>query len=271
MADRYDEGVRALRDVPVPDQWDEIAARAARKPPVTAPVEANGSGPGRTGRRWPLLMAAAAAGLFVVIGAAVAFTREDPDVRTGSDRPTTTDDETEPSTTTSTTAMTSTTDTTATTATSSTAPSNTTNPGTGALPHELVDLENYPVSACRGLQFTATTPPSGVEGTMQPAQFDDPRVPPAVHGNLTGVFPSTTTTRAVFVVAGWPGLNDDSGSFVAGPFPGVQSWISPYDDGWLAEMAAPASAETYCPVTLIGLGLNEVEFRAFLAGLTLEG
>ena len=283
MTDRYDEAIRGLRDAPVPDQWQAITARAAGLGSAGSNGTTDddgddsggadgggrqGRGDGRNARRWPLALAAASSLALVagVVGALALAGRDNADVSTGN-RPATTTGEGGP---TDTSAQPPATSSTTTTTTSTT----TTTPPTGALPNEVVDIDNYPVSACRGVRFTATAPPSGLEGSMQPVAFDDPRVPSVVHGNLTGVFPSDTTTRAVFVVAGWPGLQDDSGTYVEGPFPDVQSWISAYDDGWLAEIAAPASTEspvTYCPFTLLGLGMNEADFRQFLGGLALEG
>lgn len=269
MTDRYDDGVRDLRNAPVPDQWDEIMARAsqATAPPtidVSHGADRNGSG-GHGGRRWPLVLAAAAS-LAVVVGALALVTREDPDVTTG---PPATADEGPATSTPSTDTVP---DTTASTTDPATA--TTTAPSEGSrYPYEVVpDPDNYPVSACRGLPFALTDPPADIATTMQVPDGQDPRVPDAVHGNITGVFPGATSTRAVFMVVGWPGLQDDAGTNVEGPFPGVLAWTAPYDDGWLAEIAAPTSSgetESYCPYTVIGLGLTEPEMLQFLAGLTL--
>ncbi len=265
MTDRYDDGMRALRDEPVPDQWQDIVTRAGRSATADATelgaqTNGNGSGHHQAGRRWPFALAVAAS-VAVVAGAVVLVTREDSEVTTGGPV-------------TSATEGTGSTTATEPPSTDDTAPGTTTTTTSilpGRPPNEVVDLDNYPVSACRGLPFAASAPPEGIGGTMEPADPQDPRVPELVHGNITGVFPGATSTRAVFFVVGWPGLQDDAGIYIEGPFPGVQSWIAPYDDGWLAEIAAPASAETYCPYTVIGLGLGEAEMRQLLAGLTLEG
>lgn len=257
MTDRYDEGMEALRETPVPEQWDEITRRIRRtRPAPAAEMSPDLGGPGPNGRRrrWPLILTTAAS-LALLVGVVALFTRDDPDVTTA-----------DPSMTTHETSGTS--------ETSQTTSSTTTSPPTGALPNEVVDIDSYPVSACRGVRLRAADPPQGIGGVMEDVAFDDPRVPEIVHGNLTGVFAGDTTTRAVFVVAGWPGLNDEAGGYVEGPFPGVLSYLSPYGDGWFAELAVPASLDTpdtYCPFTLVGLGLNDADLRQFVAGLALEG
>jgi hypothetical protein len=248
MTDDYDRGVQALREVPVPDQWEEITARAARRGLVVPLDDPEGW---RRRRRWPML-AAVAASVAVLVGAVALVTREDPDGRTVTDSTTTTTTDATTSTTTDTT-----------TTTSATAP--------GAVDRPTAeDLGNQPASACSPLFFATTTAPSGIAAGQQDPQPNDPRVPSTVHSSLIGVFPGETTTRAVFVIAGWPDLGVETGTMVDGPFPGTQTWTAPYDDGWIAEIPVPL--ETYtCPATLIGLGINETDFRRFLAGLTLEG
>lgn len=267
MTDRYDEATHALRQVPVPDQWDEITRRfRAADDGTVVPLDLDGlyggDGAGqrsrprharRQRRRWPVVLAAAAC-VAIAAGAVALFTREDPDVTT--DSPAGQPDLGTPP--------------------SSATPEPSTEPGPDAsvttVPRPTVDDEgNTPVSACRGLPLSSSTPPFGISGTMQNVLpgTDEPRLPEAVRADLTGLFPGDTTTRAVFVVAGWPGLNDESGTTIDGPFPGTQSWISPYDEGWFAEISVPLSAEITCPTTLIGLGLTEADFRLFLGGVTL--
>jgi hypothetical protein len=264
--DRYDAGVRGLRDAPVPDQWQDILTRAQR-PPTLKVRNGNGSGP-HHGRRWPIVLVAAAS-VAMVVGAVALVTREDPDVTTGTGI--TTPDPSEPDTTPDTASTTTTTTTTTTTATTTT----TTGPSGSVAwvsPGELVG-PNPPVSACSGFQFAAGDPPAEVDGTMQAANPQDPRLPAAVHGSISGVFEGTTTTRAVFMIAGWPGLQDDVGTYIDGPFPPGQAWTAPYPDGWLAEIAVPASEDRtqWCPYTIIGLGLTEQDMVQFLAGLSLAG
>jgi hypothetical protein len=273
MTDRYDDGVRDLRNAPVPDQWDEIMARANATPPIIdlahgahGPGNGHGHGNGwHGGRRWPFVLAAAAS-MAVVVGALALVTREDPDLSTGSPSETT---GVESATSTSTSTTDTTPETTPTPSTTTPSTTTTSPPAASRYPGEVVDIDNYPVSACRGLPFALTDPPADLATTMEAADPQDARVPDIVHGSITGVFPGATSTRAVFMVVGWPGLQDDAGTNVEGPFPGVLAWTAPYGDGWLAEIAAPASPETYCPYTVIGLGLTEADMLQFLAGLTL--
>jgi hypothetical protein len=254
MADRYDQALQALAEIPVPDQWEEITQRAARSGIVVPLDHRDGS---RRQRRWRTLAAVAVLAALVAIGA-VLLRRQTNDVVI--DQPSTTEPEsqqTAPSTTTA--------------APEPTDPIEA--PSGGVPPPDISEAGNYPVSACSDIALTATDPPVGIEADMQRVS-DDPRAPEGLGASLVGVFPTDSAQRAVLVATGWPPLAD-RGTFVDGPAPGTPSWIGAYDDGWVAHFTAPLvpdqpiTPETSCPTTLIGVGIEEAQLRQFLAGLTV--
>jgi hypothetical protein len=75
MPDRYDDQLETLRNVEVPDQWDDIYRRAADEP-ASRLADLDGE-PTRV--RWPLLLAAAAV-LVLIAGSAAVVLRDDDEV-----------------------------------------------------------------------------------------------------------------------------------------------------------------------------------------------
>ena len=67
MPDRYDDQLEILRNVDVPDQWDDISRRATDEA-VNASADLDG---GLGHSRWPLLLAAAAVLVLVAGSAAI--------------------------------------------------------------------------------------------------------------------------------------------------------------------------------------------------------
>lgn len=72
MPDRYDEELERLRNMDVPDQWDDISRRA-----TVGPVQPSELGARRS--RWPLLVATVAI-LVLVAGVTTILLRDDQDV-----------------------------------------------------------------------------------------------------------------------------------------------------------------------------------------------
>jgi hypothetical protein len=251
MPDRYDEGIDALHGTPAPDQWDEIERRSQAG--TTVPLNGNG---GPTRRRWPTVLAVAAAVLLVAGGLALAVRDEDGvtmQPATSTESTPTTDDtqDTAESPGGTTTVPPSTTEATAPTTTGGEAPSR-------------------PVACPATVSLATTTAPEGWSGTMVPANPGDPRIPDVVWSEfpVPGVFPGTTTTRAVFVVAGLPNLVDDAFTRTPGPVPGTEVAIAPYPDGAIAELPVAAPPGEACWVTLIAIGMTEDDLRTFVGGLT---
>ncbi len=238
MPDLYEEGIRALQVIEVPDQWDDIRRRADGGLIVTLDWER-----GERRRRWPLLFAAAV--LTFVVGMAALLLREQGDVTTdpaieGPAPPTGGQD----------------------------APSTSALPPTTQRP-STTDVPAARFGACpRDLELTTTTAPAGWSTAMEPADAVLTPDPPAgVDQRFAGLFAGPTSAQNVFVVAGLPGLQDDS--FV--PFQGPVSWanaqIAPFEGGWYLEVVVPHPRGA-CWLTLEAIGMTQAEAIPFAQGLS---
>jgi hypothetical protein len=237
MPDRYEEGLRALQVTEVPDQWDDIRRRADGGLIVTPDGE---RAPQR--RRWPLLFAAAA--LTFVVGMAALLLREQSDVTTdpaieGPAPPTGGQDA--PST--------------------SALPPTTRRPSTTEAPADRF-------GACpRALELTTTTAPPGWSTAMEPAEAVLPSGPPAgVDRQFAGLFAGPTSAQNVFVVAGLPGIQDDSFVPFPGPVFGGDARIAPFEGGWYLEVAVPHPSGA-CWLTLEAIGMTQQHAIPFAQGL----
>ncbi|MGH9110834.1 MAG: hypothetical protein ACRDZN_00805 [Acidimicrobiales bacterium] len=259
MPDRYEDGVRALQTVDVPDQWTEMEARAATG--LIVPLDPDNLG-GRGRRRWPTLLAAAAALVLVVGGVTLALRGED-DVRTDPTMTTTpttdgpdTFDEPTPATTTPT-------DPAPGTETPSTpAPSEAPSDTGEAVP----DLTACPVD----ILMTTSTPPAGWSETMTPAsEWLPPDPPEGTDPRLAGVFEGPTSADFVSVSAGFLNLQDDVFERFPGPVPGVEALIGPWEGGWYLEVFVPRPAGN-CWVTLQAIGMGRADAVRFVGGLLVR-
>ncbi len=242
MPDRYEDGVRALQTIEVPDQWAEIEGRAANG--LIVPLGPYNLG-GRGRRRWPTLLAAAATLVLVVGGVALAF-RDDNDVRTTD--PTMTTEPTPPPT-----------DRPDVLEGPATPDSTVTSDTSDAIP----DLTECPVD----IQMTTSTPPAGWPTTMTPAsEWLPPGPPEGTRPDLAGVVEGPTAADNVFVIAGLPGEQDDTFERFPGPVPDVEALIAPWTDGWYLEVFVPRPAGN-CWVTLQAIGMNRDDAMRFAGGL----
>lgn len=238
MPDRYEEGIRALQVIEVPDQWDHIRRRADGGLIVRLDGE-----PGERRRRWPLLFAAAA--LTFVVGMAALLLREQNEVTNdpaieGPAPPT--GGPGGPST-------------------SALPPTTTQRPSTTDVPADRF-------GACpRALELTTTTAPPGWSTAMEPAVAALPADPPAnVERQFAGLFAGPTSAQSVYVVAGLPGLQDDSFVPFPGPVSGGNAQIAPFEGGWYLEVVVPHPSGA-CWVTLEAIGMTQEEAIPFAQGL----
>ena len=237
MPDRYEEGIRALQVIEVPDQWDDIQLRADGGLVVRLDWEG-----GDRRRRWPLLLAAAA--LTLVVGLAALVLREQNDVTTDPtiEGPTPPTDRTG-------------------------APSTSVLPPTTQRP-STTDAPAARFGACpRALELTTTTAPSGWSTAMEPAEAALPPDPPAgVDRRFAGLFAGPTPGQSVFVMAGLPGLQDDSFVPFPGPVSGGNAQIAPFEGGWYVEVVVPHTSGG-CWLTLEAIGMTQAEAIPFAQGL----
>jgi len=229
MPDRYEEGIRALQVLEVPDQWDEIRRRANGGLIVALDGER-----GERRRRWPLLLAAAA--LTFVVGISALLLREQNDV--------TTDPAIEgpaPST--------------------SALPPTTEGPSTTEAPAARF-------RACpRALELTTTAAPPGWSTAMEPREAVLPPSPPAgVDERFAGSFAGPTSAQSVYVLAGLPGLRDDSFVPFPGPVSGGDGRVAPFEGGWYLEVVVPHPGGD-CWLTLEAIGMTQAEAIPFAQGL----
>lgn len=261
MPDRYEDGVRALQTIDVPDQWAEIEARAANG--LIVPLGPDNVG-GRGRRRWPALLAAAAA-LVLVVGGVTLVLRDDDDVRTTD--PTMTTESTPPPTdrpdvlegpgTPTSTAP----DEAAPGSGDPAAPAPSEAPGrTG---ETVPDLTECPVD----ITMTTSTAPAGWSARMTPASgWLPPEPPEGVDPRLAGVFEGPTTADFASVSAGLLNLQDDTFEPVPGPVADVEAKIAPWTGGWYLEVFVPRPAGN-CWVTLQTIGMSRDDAVRFVGGL----
>lgn len=269
MTDRFHQGVQELHEVPVPDQWDDIVARAAEPHPTVISLT-----DARRARRprWPLMAAAAVVVMALAIAGAVRLgTASDPEVETGPvesgpDNPLT--DSTTPTTTPPTTSSTT------------TGPDAGEGEGQGggqgqeetgeqpeATNRPATDNRGEPIpDVCWETQLATSSGPADLPAVQGEAVPDDPRLilPNEYH---LGTFTSDANTqRAVFVVIG--PFAEDGGESLPHPLFG-DIWLAGSDaDGWLAELQLEVNGET-CWIDLYATGLNRSEMVGFLDGLSL--
>jgi hypothetical protein len=119
----------------------------------------------------------------------------------------------------------------------------------------------------RALVLTTTTAPAGWSTAMEPADAALPPNPPAgVDRRLAGLFTGPTTGENVFVIAGLPGLPDDSFVPFAGPIPGRHAQIARFPGGWYVEVVIP-HPDGACWVTLEAIGMTKGKAIRFAQGL----
>jgi hypothetical protein len=237
MPDRYEEGIWALQDIEVPDQWDDIRRRAEGGLVVTLDWER-----GDRRRRWPLLLAAAA--LTFVVGMAALLLGEQSDVTTDP----TIEGPTPPTS-------------------GSGAPSTSALPPTTRQP-STTDAPAARFGVCpRALELTTTTAPSGWSTAMEPAESALPPDPPSgVDRQFAGLFTGPTSGQNVFVIAGLPGLQDDAFVPFRGPVSGGDAQIAPFTGGWYLEVVVPRPTGA-CWLTLEAIGMTQAEAIPFAQGL----
>jgi hypothetical protein len=221
----------------VPDQWDDIRRRADGGLIVTLDWDR-----GERRRRRSLLFAAAA--LTFVVGMAALVLRQQSDVTTdpaieGPAPPTS----------------------------GQGAPSTSAPPPTTQRP-STTDVAGARFGACqRDLELTTTTAPPGWSTAMEPAEAVLPADPPAgVDQRFAGLFAGPTSSQNVFVVAGLPGLQDDSFVPFPGPVSGGTAQIAPFGGGWYLEVVVPHPRGA-CWLTLEAIGMTQGEAIPFAQGL----
>lgn len=287
MTDRYHQGVEELRELPVPDQWQQILTRAADpQPTVISLTEAR-----RARRpRWPLMAAAVvvtalAIAAAIQLGTESASNVETGPVDTGPDAPP--PDSTAPPTTTPPTSST------APTTTTPTTPTTDPNAGGGggvgqgegqgqgddegqgetneppqAPDRPESDGDGNPIpEVCWETQLATNSGPDDLPPVQGEAVPDDPRLNDAVQPYHLGTFTSDANTqRAVFVVIG--PFGEDGGEYL--PHPVFREiWLAGSDaDGWLAEFELVVNDQR-CWINLFANGLTRDEMVGFLEGLNL--
>ena len=119
----------------------------------------------------------------------------------------------------------------------------------------------------RALVLTTTTAPAGWSTAMDPADAALPSNSLAgVDRRFAGLFTGPTTGQNVFVIAGLPGLQDDSFVPFVGPIPGRNAQIARFPGGWYVEVVIP-HPDGVCWVTLEAIGMRQGEAIRFAQGL----
>jgi hypothetical protein len=102
---------------------------------------------------------------------------------------------------------------------------------------------------------------------MEPAEAVLPSDPPAgVDRQFAGLFAGPTSAQNVFVVAGLPGIQDDSFVPFPGPVSGGDARIAPFEGGWYLEVAVP-HPNGACWLTLEAIGMTQEDAISFAQGL----
>lgn len=280
MVDRYDDAVRALREVPAPDQWMDIESRALT--PGNSDAKLVSLDVERSWRRpsWPVLTAAVAMLTLMVLGVTNLFsqgtahvTEVDPTSIPEHDDG---DVAAPPRHTTSTSTAT-----TQRQAREEAEPEvehdaedrgeavtppppppeeETSTSSSTTLPAETM------IASCQDLQLTSTDGPADLDETQQTPTPNDPRVHEAAWPRLIGVFDSTSRTdRAVFVVTGF-GFGEDGGRRIDVPEPIETAWIAYAPDQGIVEFSIGPDTNL-CEITLLANGLDEQELVQFVQGL----